>query len=242
MRTFFISDIHGNFCSFKKLIDHVKLNPEEDRLIVGGDMINRGPRSAQVLQWVKEHTNKYPENIHVIIGNHEEMMIWFMKELSPIWMEFGGDETVKSFKSVYGDENGWGVAEDYAFWLETLPLIYEDEYAIYVHAGLEILAEKKEQPRDIVWMNKKELLEVSERKWNHWSNGKFIYRGHNPHSTVHLDGWFIHCDLGSGIFDGDSAALALVEVTQNRYFRCSTDGEVTVHDIVGMEKDSHASG
>ena len=235
MRTFFISDIHGNFCVFKKLLDHVKFDPANDQLVVGGDMINRGPRSAIVLQWVKENADQYPENIHVLAGNHEEMMIWFMKELSPIWMEFGGDETIKNFKKVYGDENGWPAAERYAQWLETLPLVYEDENGIYVHAGIDITMDQLNQPRDIVWLNKSDLHEVNAPALKEWSNEKMIYRGHNPVSKVHAEGQFVHCDLGSGMLEEGQAALALVEVNQNRYFRCAMNGEISVHHIEGME-------
>ncbi|MBM7599757.1 serine/threonine protein phosphatase 1 [Virgibacillus halotolerans] len=238
MRTFFISDIHGNFCVFKNLLDHVEFDPLNDQLIIGGDMINRGPRSAIVLQWVKEHTEQYPDNVHVIAGNHEEMMIWFMKELSPIWMEFGGDETIKNFKKVYGDENGWSVAERYASWLETLPLIYEDENGIYTHAGIDVKADKMNQPRDIVWLNKRDLHQFDEQEIEAWSNGKVIYRGHNPSSAVYLEKQFVHCDLGCGMFEDTQAALALVEVNRNRYFRCDMDGEISVHNIQGMDLDS----
>jgi serine/threonine protein phosphatase 1 len=235
MRTFFITDIHGNFCAFKNLLEHVKFDPLIDQLVIGGDMINRGPRSAIVLQWVKEHTEKYPDNVHVVIGNHEEMMIWFMKELSPIWMEFGGDETIKNFKKVYGDENGWSVAERYALWLETLPLIHEDENGIYTHAGVLVAADKLEQPRDIVWLNNDELSAMNKKALEAWSDGKLIYRGHNPSQTVYLENQFVHCDLGSGMFEDSKAALALVEVHRNRYFRCTLNGKISVHDIQGIE-------
>lgn len=197
-------------------------------------MINRGPRSAHVLQWAKEHVMKYPETIHILAGNHEEMMLWFMHELSPMWMEFGGDDTIRSLKKVYGDENGWDVAEKYVSWLETLPLTFEDEHAVYTHAGVDISAEKGAQPRNVLWVNKKDLKEINQQALKSWSNGKPIYRGHNPYSTVHLEGQFVHCDLGSGVFDHEYAALALVEVNQNRYFRCTMDGEVSVHSIEGM--------
>lgn len=235
MRTFFISDIHGNFCVFKNLLDHVAFDPANDQLVIGGDMINRGSRSAIVLQWVKENLAAYPESIHVIAGNHEEMMIWFMKELSPIWMEFGGDATIKNFKKVFGDENGWSVAERYASWLETLPLTYEDKNGIYVHAGIDVTVDKMSQSRDIIWLNKRDLQKINEQVLQDWSNGKMIYRGHNPSKSVYAEGQFVHCDLGSGMFEDNQAALALVEVTRNRYFRGNMDGEISVHTIEGMK-------
>ncbi|WP_067726453.1 metallophosphoesterase [Oceanobacillus damuensis] len=234
MRTFYICDIHGDFKSFQKLINHVKFAPVSDRLIIGGDMINRGPESAEMLQWAKEHTEKFPDRIHILTGNHEEMMIWFMNELSPMWMEFGGDDTIRSFKKVFGSEKGWNAAEEYAAWLEKLPLIYEDEFAIYAHAGVNIGDDKENQPRDIVWVNQKDLLEIDEELLKAWTGGKYIYRGHNPYHTVHVKGQFIQCDLGNGTFDENAAALALVDVQKGCYYRCSKTGEVTEHLIEGF--------
>ncbi|MFC4024791.1 metallophosphoesterase [Oceanobacillus longus] len=162
MRTFYTCDIHGDYNSFISLINHVNFNPEKDRLVIGGDMINRGPKSAEMLQWAKNNHEQYTDRIHILIGNHEEMMIWFMNELSPMWMEFGGDDTIASFKKVFGAEQGWDLAEEYAKWLEGLPLIFEDDYAIYTHAGVRIGVDKENQPREIVWINQKELLEIDE--------------------------------------------------------------------------------
>ncbi|MGJ9459506.1 metallophosphoesterase [Oceanobacillus sp. CF4.6] len=227
MRTFYTCDIHGDYNSFISLINHVNFNPEKDRLIIGGDMINRGPKSAEMLQWAKNNHEQYSDRIHILIGNHEEMMIWFMNELSPMWMEFGGDDTIASFKKVFGSEKGWDVAEEYAKWLERLPLIFEDDYAIYTHAGVSIGVDKENQPREIVWINQKELLEMDETILKTWTGGKYVYRGHNPYNTVHVKGQFIQCDLGNGTFPEDAAALALVDVQSNRYYRCSKDGTVT---------------
>lgn len=231
MRTFFISDIHGNFYVFKKLMDHVKFDPGRDKLIIAGNMINSGPRSAHMLQWARDHSKSCPDSVHVLAGNHEEMMIWFINELSPIWMEFGGDETIDSFKKVYGSENGWDIAEDYASWLKTLPLIYEDEDGIYTHAGIDLDNDIKNQPREIIWMNKKELMQLDEQYVHNWSKGKKIYRGHNPSYKVKLEKGFINCDLGISVLEKDVAALGLIEVKRGRYFRCNVEGEISIHNI-----------
>ncbi|WP_162800252.1 metallophosphoesterase family protein [Oceanobacillus zhaokaii] len=234
MRTFYVTDIHGNFNAFTSLLEHVNFEPAKDRLIIGGDMINRGLKSADVLHWIKERSRSYPDNIHIIVGNHEEMMIWFMKEISPMWMEFGGEETIKSFKDKYGSEKAWDIAEEYAAWFETLPLLYEDEYGIYVHAGIDIHQGKDRQPRNILWMNNRELSIIDNLELTDWSNHKYIFRGHNPQSNVQPAGRFINCDLGSSVFADNSAALALVEVTERRYYKCTMDGDITLHEIVGM--------
>ncbi|MFD1038256.1 hypothetical protein ACFQ3N_07510 [Virgibacillus byunsanensis] len=59
-----------------------------------------------------------------------------------------------------------------------------------------------------------------------------IYRGHNPHSTVFVKGTFINCDLGSSLDTVESPALALVEVGENKYFRCGVDGKFSEHVVM----------
>lgn len=234
VRTFYVTDIHGNFNAFTRLLEHVNFDPMKDRLIIGGDMINRGPKSADVLHWLKEKARSYPDNIHIIAGNHEEMMIWFMKEISPMWMEFGGEETMRSFRDKYGSEKAWDIAEEYAAWFESLPLLYEDEHGIYVHAGVDIHQDKERQPRNILWMNNRELSTLDDHELKNWANDKYIFRGHNPHKDVHVVGKVINCDLGSCVFPDNSAALALVEVNEKRYYKCTTDGDITLHEIVDI--------
>jgi len=236
MRTFFISDLHGYYDSFLKLLDHVQFDPEIDCLIIGGDMINRGPKSAEVLQWVREHSEKYPNKIHALLGNHEEMMIWFMKELSPIWMEFGGEATIESFKNVFGSDNGWDMAEDYSKWIETLPLIYEDEHAVYTHSGVDLNHEKANQPRDIVWASKKDLAKMNEQSVKYWSNRKLIFRGHSPSENIYVEGPFVHCDLGCGVKKEEEAGLGLVEVKEKRYFKYAAGGTISEHEISNISK------
>ncbi|WP_170138772.1 metallophosphoesterase family protein [Oceanobacillus chungangensis] len=235
MRTFYVTDIHGNFNAFTRLLDHVNFDPMKDKLIIGGDMINRGPKSADVLHWIKERAQSYPDNIVIIAGNHEEMMIWFMKEISPMWMEFGWEETMNSFRNKYGSDKAWDIAEEYAAWFETLPLLYEDEHGVYVHAGVDIHQGKEQQPDNILWINDRELSTLDELELTEWSNDKYIFRGHNPKSNVQVIGNFVNCDLGSCVFSDSSAALALVEVNEKRYFKCMVDGDITLHKIIGMQ-------
>ncbi|WP_409305053.1 metallophosphoesterase [Peribacillus sp. SCS-155] len=229
MTTYYISDIHGYFDPFITLLSHVKFNPGSDRLIIGGDMINRGPDSAKVLEWVRENSAAYPDSIHVILGNHEEMMIWYMNNVSHIWLEHGGIQTIRSFNQIFG--NGWEMAEDYAKWLETIPLLYVDDDAVYTHSGVSILHSYNQQPRNILWVERKELRSLDEEELSKWSNGKRIFRGHTPSSKVSAKGIFVHCDLGMGIFDSNTAGLALVDIKENKYFRFKHNGVITEHRI-----------
>lgn len=67
MATYVISDIHGCFDEFQQMLGKIDLS-DDDRLILAGDYIDRGPKSLEMLKWLE---NK-PANITLIKGNHDE--------------------------------------------------------------------------------------------------------------------------------------------------------------------------
>ena len=66
-RTIIISDIHGNLDLYNKLLKKVKYKPEEDRLILLGDLVEKGPKSLETLHTIMEQAKK--ENVYIIMGN-----------------------------------------------------------------------------------------------------------------------------------------------------------------------------
>lgn len=66
-----IGDPHGCLKTLKALI--AKL-PEDVAITIAGDLIDRGPDSAGVVEYCKQH------NIDTTLGNHEKMMMDFFKE------------------------------------------------------------------------------------------------------------------------------------------------------------------
>jgi serine/threonine protein phosphatase 1 len=62
-----ISDPHGCYQSFKALLE--QLPDEKNRLIIVGDIIDRGPDSYSIFEYVREHS------IEMIMGNHEFMFL-----------------------------------------------------------------------------------------------------------------------------------------------------------------------
>lgn len=226
-RILFISDIHGHHLPFMKLLEHAKFNPVNDTLIIGGDMIDRGPDSGLVVRDVKNLFEAYPENVLPIIGNHEEMMGWYLNSRSYMWLQHGGYEAINSFNSTFKTEKE---LDDHLFWLLSLPLVRENKNFIFVHAGLDYAYGLKEQPRDVLWMTKDELYSFDRMSLEYITIGKKIVHGHTPNSIVTDDGIRISCDLGSGVLSNGS--LALVDLSNNMYFDFSINsGLITTHPI-----------
>ena len=99
-----VGDVHGYFSTLKALIERISLG-ENDHVVMLGDLIDRGPESANIVEYVRSS-----RNLHSIRGNHEQMMIEgfdnveFFKNLSMeamIWYHNGGKTTESSYIAMY---------------------------------------------------------------------------------------------------------------------------------------------
>ena len=75
MRNIIIGDVHGCIDELKLLIKKCKLN-EDDQIYFLGDLINKGPNSLDVLNYVLFISEFY--NVKLIIGNHELKFLRFI--------------------------------------------------------------------------------------------------------------------------------------------------------------------
>lgn len=116
-KDYVVGDIHGCQHELIALMDHVKFNPVNDRLISVGDIIDRGPFSMQMLEMMNEPW------FYCVAGNHEDMMITAMKNdknggyPATMWQANGGDWAL-------GDKIDLAILKTYyARRLESLPWI-----------------------------------------------------------------------------------------------------------------------
>ena len=70
MSMYVMSDIHGCFDEFQKMLGEVGFS-ERDQLILAGDLIERGPKNYEMLRWLED----IPDNILPILGNHEHEFV-----------------------------------------------------------------------------------------------------------------------------------------------------------------------
>ena len=139
-----IGDVHGDVETLELLIEKLNLD-SLDRIVLLGDLIDRGPKSCKVIEIARTKSQ-----IFSVLGNHEDMML---ANFDPVdfenpsieqrtWMYNGGRATIESYINEFTDSNGnldryrlkKRGAQDLA-WLDSLPHhIVLDEFRL-VHAG-----------------------------------------------------------------------------------------------------------
>lgn len=68
-RLIFIGDIHGCMEELEALLAKAKYKPDKDHIITVGDMINKGPSSREVVQFLME------QGASAVRGNHEDRIL-----------------------------------------------------------------------------------------------------------------------------------------------------------------------
>jgi serine/threonine protein phosphatase 1 len=128
-RRVIIGDIHGHYQALLSLWELLEIQ-DPDRVYFLGDLIDRGPDSAQVVQFVREsgHT--------CLLGNHEHLMLMAFPngQLDCLalqsWIHCGGQSTLDNYK------NFEDLKAD-ARWLATLPTHLDLGDIWLVHAGVD---------------------------------------------------------------------------------------------------------
>ncbi len=195
-----ISDIHGCLKTLKKLIEIINLK-DDDQIIFLGDYIDRGFYSKEVIDYLIELKNKYPQMIF-LKGNHEAMFLDVIneKDNGMMFRVNGGIQTLKSYENVVEDVNDTGMIEvfdkyfipgSHIEFLTNLKLYHETDKHIFVHAGLKPTFQLKDQKEiDLLWI-REDFIEYNENDWD-----KTIIFGHTPNKFPILDNFKIGIDTG----------------------------------------------
>ena len=75
MRTIIIGDIHGCSGALRLLLAKIMPDEKSDRLILLGDLFDRGPDSWGVFQMVRELADKFGDRFVLLRGNHEDYLL-----------------------------------------------------------------------------------------------------------------------------------------------------------------------
>lgn len=90
MKLAVLADIHSNWRALQAVADHIE-RWQPDRVVVAGDVINRGPRPVECLDFVL--TMQRERSWLLVLGNHEEYVIHHAHPREPIagpWAQIWG--------------------------------------------------------------------------------------------------------------------------------------------------------
>jgi len=171
MSKYVISDVHGYLDRMFDVLRIANFDWDNDELYVLGDMIDRGPQSAEALHWAVEEA---PDNVHFLLGNHEDMAyrpLLIVDDEGPIdryifenpWSWNGGYNTLDNCRELYGAE--WCLKA--ALWIRDLPLYYIVDDKLLVHAGLVMGGARMDD--DYIRDGKDELIEIPGIEKPQWS-------------------------------------------------------------------------
>lgn len=205
-KTFVIGDIHGCYKSLLRLLEKIDPDPVRDTLVFLGDYIDRGPDSSKVVAEIIALGRTFRRLIP-LRGNHEEMFLsWLAGEDQDLYLQIGGRETLESYgvRPPYDDISV--IPAQHINFIQELLLLWEDEQAIYVHAGL----------------NPKEHMSTQPSSWCCWARaefyqsefdfGKKVIFGHTPFlDQPYQKGGKIGIDTGA-VYGGRLTCLILPDM------------------------------
>ena len=132
-RCFVIGDIHGCVRTFRRLVTEVIKLTAGDELYLLGDLIDRGPDSKGVLDFIFE-LRKKGFAVLSIKGNHEDMYLRAgnSQQIMDMWLANGGRATLRSFNA----DGPADIPHQYHYFLRSLPYYILLKDFVIVHAAL----------------------------------------------------------------------------------------------------------
>jgi serine/threonine protein phosphatase 1 len=206
MNKFVLTDIHGCLKTFEEMIKKIDLSMD-DKLFILGDLIDRGPNSKGVIDyiWKLKHEGY---DVECVIGNHDQMMLYAYQSMNwqGKWLYNGGWTTIESFQvNTLND-----IPLQYFDFIRNMHYFIEVDDYILVHAGINF---KNELPLDdtnaMLWI----------RNWYkdinyEWLNQRIIIHGHTPGSKTAVsemhnlieDNQYLNLDTGC-VYKGKKEGL-----------------------------------
>ncbi len=120
MSIYAIGDVQGCFRSLQGLVTQLPLQ-DGDRIWLCGDLVNRGPQSAEVLRWAMAQG----ERVVCVLGNHDLHLL----------AAAAGARAAKprdTLQEVLAADD----CDALVSWLRTRPLLHREQGHVLVHAGL----------------------------------------------------------------------------------------------------------
>ena len=203
-----IGDIHGCHLEFAELLARLALTAD-DRLILLGDLVNRGPDSGKVIELARAH------RAIALLGNHELRLLKYRQSGERKYVKETDLETFQKLRP-----------EDWTF-LEGMPLTFEEPKlnTVFVHGGFLPTEPWQRQPAEIV--TRIQVIDSDGRPGRRadqpdappwadlWSGPPFVVYDHTPRPEVYKLKWSLGIDTGCA----QGGFLTAFELPEKRFLQ-----------------------
>jgi hypothetical protein len=186
-RVIAIGDIHGCADEFEALLNKLQLT-RRDRVILLGDLVNRGPDSSRVIALARTIAHR------ALLGNHELRLLNYRRTGDPTHLKKSDYDTLRQLS-----------ARDWAY-LSSMPLTYNlpEWRTVLVHAGFLPGKAWRSQPARIVTRIQvvgpdgepyKRSRYPERPHWSEqWVGPPFVVYGHTPRPDPAAARWSLGID------------------------------------------------
>ncbi|MCS6813389.1 MAG: serine/threonine protein phosphatase [Cyanobacteria bacterium] len=210
-RRIVVGDVHGHYEGLMLLMEAITPH-SDDKVYFLGDLIDRGPQSASVVDFIIK------QNYQSLLGNHEQLLLEAFPDEEPsppdmhIWLCSGGQETVTSYSKDLSQ------LFEHLKWFRTLPNYLDLGDFWLVHAGVHPgLAVHDQTAQELCWI-RTEFHSMTEP----YFADKTIIVGHTitftlpgvkPGELAQGSGWI---DIDTGAYHPKSGWLTAIDL-DNRW-------------------------
>lgn len=206
-----MGDVHGCYDELAELLANEGVNKENTCVVFVGDLVNKGPKSTEVVEFVMSN------GWYSVRGNHDEVCL---REL--MLASRSGEDPIEKYKWVTG------LKKESAEWLQDLPYAIKipSRNIVVVHAGLLPGTSLEEQETDFFlhmrcikraetgWVWTRDFNDTEYKLWgSEWTGPEHVYFGHDARRLLqqheHATGLDTGCVYGkqlTGVYPGPHGA------------------------------------
>ena len=195
-RAYVVGDVHGRLDLLDQLLAKIEADMDqrgrrETMLVFVGDLIDRGPSSAQVIERLRTYRRGGVRTVF-LLGNHEEVLLRLLggeTSLLASWLRFGGAQCLESYGVDPAELRATSeaqalatvrkaIAREHVEFLETFADTCRFGDYLFVHAGIRPgIGLDEQRQSDLRWIREPFLLDDSD-------HGFVVVHGHTIRPEV----------------------------------------------------------
>jgi serine/threonine protein phosphatase 1 len=246
--TFVIGDLHGRRTQLRALLSMIPRDAENDTVVLLGDLVDRGDEIPGTVEDVMNLRRENPGRVVCVRGNHEQMLLDFVEGDATLWLH----AAVGSHCTIHQYTGEWfrirkekdflemrrrfsaSLPEEHAEFFRSLPLYYEDEFAIYVHAGLEDGKHPRDcSPHHLLWSRDPDFFKGYTGKpcvFGHTPTPLLPLRGRLGHHGIYMHNSAVGIDTGYV----ENSPLSCLQLPDLLLYQAFADGHTATHQLTAF--------